>query len=366
MTDSRLVQCFRDKTVLITGHTGFKGSWLSIWLHLLGARVIGISDSIPTNPANFSTSNVAAIVDDHRHDIRDATAVKQVINGNQPDFVFHLAAQAIVKESYSAPLDTLNTNILGTANILEAIRVLQKPCIAIMITSDKCYDNVEWEWGYRETDPLGGKDPYSASKGAAELIIRTYAESFFRNSNIRVGVGRAGNVIGGGDWARFRLVPDCIRSWANNEAVTIANPASTRPWQLVLEPLSGYLSLAMALSQSQNLHGEAFNFGPVAENNYSVRSLIEEMEKYWTSVEWRTEHDSTQAVYEAGLLKLNCDKALHHLHWRPTYNFHETVEATMSWYRDYYDNGGDMLANAQQQLIQYQSKAKDLGIGWAQ
>ena len=209
-----------------------------------------------------------------------------------------------------------------------------------MITSDKAYDNVEWTWGYRENDRLGGKDPYSASKGVAELIIRSYVESFFatENNNIKLGIVRAGNVIGGGDWAADRIVPDCIRAWSLNERVEIRNPNATRPWQHVLEPLSGYLSLASSLSDDSLLHGEAYNFGPSADQNFSVRELISEMSKYWDSVDWKdaSGNNSTQRVYEAGLLKLNCDKASAHLNWQPTMTFEETIKLTVEWYKAYY------------------------------
>ena len=365
MTASKLEQCFRDKTVLITGHTGFKGSWLSIWMHSLGARVIGLSDGVPTEPSNFMACDIASIVTDHRADVRDRQSVGDITSQEKPDFVFHLAAQAIVKQSYTSPLDTLNTNVIGTANVLDALSELSRPCIAIMVTSDKCYDNVEWEWGYRETDTLGGKDPYSASKGAAELVIRTYAKSFFKSSPVRVGVGRAGNVIGGGDWAPYRLVPDCILSWAKGEPATIHNPGSTRPWQLVLEPLSGYISLALALSQSADLHGQAFNFGPLAENDYSVRTLIDAMGQRWGKTALQIDNTDAEAVYEAGLLKLNCDKALHRLRWRPTYDFEQTVQATIDWYRNYYDTADGMMAVSKTLLTAYQEQARAKKIDWA-
>ena len=363
---SKLEQCFNNKTVLITGHTGFKGSWLSVWLHLLGAKVIGVSDSIPTNPANFLVSKLSSIVEDNRCDIRELGDLSKIIDQVQPDFVFHLAAQAIVKDSYTSSIETLSTNIMGTSNVLESLKRINKTCVAIMITSDKCYDNVEWSWGYRETDRLGGKDPYSASKGAAELIIRTYVESFFQDSNIKIGVGRAGNVIGGGDWAPFRLVPDCIRSWAKKETVQINNPKSTRPWQIVLEPLSGYLNLALALNGDNKLHGHAFNFGPLAENNYSVQTLIEEMQKHWGNVNWKTTNPINDQVYEAGLLKLNCDKALHYLKWIPTYDFQDTIASTMSWYKYFYNGSADMMQVTKNQLEDYQRTAKAKGLNWAQ
>lgn len=270
---------YKNKTVLVTGHTGFKGSWLSAWLTSLGANVVGLSVDIPCSPSNFEVSKIDGIVEDHRVDVRDAKRVKDIVNMTQPDFVFHLAAQALVRPSYTNPLDTLTTNAIGSANVLDALRFLDKSVVAVMITSDKAYDNVEWVWGYRETDRLGGKDPYSASKGMAELAIRTYVDSFFNSpdSNVRVGITRAGNVIGGGDWAVDRIVPDCMTAWSQNKIVDIRSPDATRPWQHVLEPLSGYLLLGSQLYGSSDLHGEAYNFGPPANQNHSVRALIDKM-----------------------------------------------------------------------------------------
>ncbi|MBF0427585.1 MAG: CDP-glucose 4,6-dehydratase [Magnetococcales bacterium] len=328
---------FVGKTVLITGHTGFKGSWLSAWLHLLGARVIGVALEPPTNPSHFEAANMAEFVDDHRLDIRDAKAVQSLVQESQPDFVFHLAAQPLVRQSYDDPLGTYQTNVLGTLHVLEALRILEKPCVATMITSDKCYDNVEWVWGYRETDALGGPDPYSASKGAAELIIRSHVKSFFpKGGKIRVAIGRAGNVIGGGDWADCRIVPDCVRAWAEGGTVELRNPHSTRPWQHVLEPLYGYLRLATELHRRPELHGEPFNFGPPAQQNHTVLDLVKAMAQHWADVRWQDVSESAIRPYESGLLKLNCDKSLHVLHWHAVMAFEETVRMTAEWYRAYY------------------------------
>ena len=232
------------------------------------------------------------------------------------------------------------TNAMGSANILDASRALDKKVVIIMITSDKAYDNVEWVWGYRETDRLGGKDPYSASKGMAEIAIRSYIESFFNkpNSNVRIGIARAGNVIGGGDWAIDRIVPDCMEAWANGETVDIRSPYATRPWQHVLEPLSGYLCLAENLYLDGQNHGEAYNFGPSSDQNYSVKRLIDEMSKYWNKIKWNDVSDNSKHLHEAGLLKLNCDKALFDLSWKSTLQFDETVKFTVDWYKEYYQN----------------------------
>ena len=338
---------FFGKKVLITGHTGFKGSWLSLWLNNLGASVSGISIDIPSNPSHFDVTNLSNQIDDYRIDILDATAVKLVVKKIQPDYVFHLAAQALVRTSYENPVETMKTNAIGSANILDALRGLDNPVVAVMITSDKVYDNVEWSWGYRETDRLGGKDPYSASKGMAELAIRSFVESFFssKDSNVRVAIARAGNVIGGGDWAVDRIVPDCMNSWSKNNVVDIRNPDATRPWQHVLEPIRGYLVLASQLSTNLSLHSESYNFGPHAQLNYSVRELINAMSNHWDLVRWNDTSDLKEKLHEAGLLKLNCDKALMDLKWKPILEFEETVLMTVEWYRHYYQNRTESMYN---------------------
>jgi len=336
---------FNTKTVLVTGHTGFKGSWLSSWLSKLGAKVIGLSDRVPTEPAHYELIK-GNLVTDIRIDVKNAEAVYSTLNDIQPDFVFHLAAQPIVLDSYEDPLNTFNTNTIGTANILDALRQSNHKCTAVMITSDKCYDNVEWTFGYRETDRLGGKDPYGGSKGAAELVIKSYVGSFFikPESNVRVAVGRAGNVIGGGDWAPYRIVPDCVRSWSRKEKAEIRNLYSTRPWQHVLEPLSGYISLALALSKNAVLNGEAFNFGPSSHQNYNVKELVDEISNYWSGAKWVGKSKDNKSPHEAGLLKLNCDKALHTLGWKATLNFKETARWTGEWYRTFYGKGSKEAA----------------------
>lgn len=361
-------KCFKNKVILITGTTGFKGSWLSAWLDHLGARVVGISLDVPSKPSNFIASSIGSIIEDHRIDVRDAEAVYALVEQVQPDFVFHLAAQALVRPSYDNPLDTLATNAMGTANVLDALRSLNKLVVAIMVTSDKAYDNVEWVWGYRETDRLGGKDPYSASKGMAELAIRTYAESFFNkpDSNVRLGITRAGNVIGGGDWATERIVADCMRAWSQSKTVDIRNPNATRPWQHVLEPLSGYLALATNLSGNRKNHGQAYNFGPPAHQNYSVSRLIDEMAKYWDHVCWNDVSQSQDHLHEAGLLKLNCDKALLQLKWQPTLKFEETVKLTVEWYKEFYrDEQSSMHHFTVAQIEEYANLATSRHVSWA-
>ncbi|MBL79421.1 MAG: CDP-glucose 4,6-dehydratase [Nitrosomonadaceae bacterium] len=358
---------FDGKKVLITGHTGFKGSWLSMWLFNLGAKITGISLDIPTQPSNFEASELGTILDDHRVDIRDSKRIDRILEDSNPDFVFHLAAQSIVRYSYENPLETISINALGTATLLDGLRKLKKNIVAVIITSDKAYDNVEWVWGYRETDSLGGKDPYSASKGMAELAIRAYFESYFKSpdSNVRIGIARAGNVIGGGDWAENRIVPDCMKAWSCGDEVSIRNPNSTRPWQHVLEPIGGYLVLGAKLALQPEVHGQSFNFGPPAEQNYSVDDLISEMGKYWDNARWKKDSIESRPLHEAGLLKLNCDKALFDLNWKPTMDFGDTVRMTVEWYREFYEgNRISMRKFTIAQINEYTQLAQSKNMSW--
>jgi CDP-glucose 4,6-dehydratase len=350
-----MINSYLNKKVVVTGHTGFKGSWLTAWLKILGANVIGISLDPPTTKSHFQAAKIYDGIDDNRIDIKDAKKIRDKICDVSPDFLFHLAAQPIVGISYDDPLETWNTNVIGTVNILEALRYVEKKCTAVIITSDKCYDNVEWEWGYRENDALGGPDPYSASKGAAELAIRSYVKSYFSGDNnpVRIASARAGNVIGGGDWAENRIVPDCVQSWSKNEIVELRNPHSTRPWQHVLEPLGGYLQLGALLNQNPQLHGEAFNFGPQAQQNHSVLELVKQMSKSWSEVRWAECEPQSSQFYESGLLKLNCDKALHFLRWHAVLNFEETVALTADWYRSYYDDPSSIQDVTHKQINDY-------------
>ena len=359
---------FKNSKVLITGHTGFKGSWLSLWLAQLGADVHGVSLSIPSEPSHFIAANLRSNIHDHRFDIRDGASLNDLIEKIQPDFVFHLAAQALVRPAYASPIDTWQTNAMGTINVLESLRGLKKTCVAVLITSDKCYDNVEWVWGYRETDALGGPDPYSASKGAAELAIRSYVRSFFPvDGAVRIGVGRAGNVMGGGDWAEDRIVPDCMRAWSRGEKVQLRNPLATRPWQHVLEPLSGYLNLAIALKDDSRLHGEPFNFGPPAQQNHTVGELVSAMGNHWDQVRWEDVSVNHGGPYESGLLKLNCDKALHHLGWQAAWDFEDTVRETALWFKRYYESPSESIADfSRDQIASYVDAAYFQGISWAQ
>ena len=358
---------FKNARVLVTGHTGFKGSWLCLWLHKLGAEVYGISDDIPSDPSHFSTSNLSSFIHDLRLDLRDTQKTKQIMHEIQPQFVFHLAAQPLVRHSYDAPIVTWQINTMATINVLDSLRSLPNLCVAIFITSDKCYDNSEWVWGYRETDPLGGPDPYSASKGAAELAIRSYVRSFFPHDGlIRIGVGRAGNVIGGGDWAVDRIVPDCVRAWSQSTSIPLRNPLATRPWQHVLEPLSGYLNLAVSLSESSALHGQPFNFGPSSNQNYSVGELVDLLTKHWPNAQWNDVSEDYGGPHESSLLKLNCDKALQHLRWWAVWDFADTVRETALWYRNYYDNSLQSTYDfSMKQIDDYSQHAQSKGLSWS-
>ena len=266
----------------------------------------------------------------------------------------------MVKESYDDPINTWETNVIGTVNVLNSLRDLKKKCVAIMITSDKCYDNVEWIWGYRETDKLGGPDPYSASKGGAELAIQSFYRSYFRESKtIKVASVRAGNVIGGGDWSVDRIIPDCVKAWANNEEVLLRNPFSTRPWQHVLDPLSGYIKLAYDLSNNNSLNGESFNFGPPPNQNFNVMELVNEMSAHWDKVSWKDISEKNSGPYESGLLKLDCDKAMQSINWKAALNFQDTVRLTAEWYKLYYENPESALENTMNQIKFYQTLRSD-------
>jgi CDP-glucose 4,6-dehydratase len=360
---------YANKKVLVTGHTGFKGSWLSLWLKLMGADVYGISDVVYEAPSLFGVAQVDSQLRSHLADIRDLEKVRTIIHEIKPDFLFHLAAQPIVKKAFQEPVDTITTNVVGTANILESLRTADFECIAVMITSDKCYDNVEWLWGYRETDHLGGKDPYSASKGGAELVIKTYFHSYFKpDGRVKIAAVRAGNVIGGGDWAANRIVPDCFRAWAGDEKVIIRSPNATRPWQHVLEPLSGYLRTGQLLARPQKacIDGEAFNFGPPTDQNYTVLDLLKELALNWDETNADRLQVEPSDFPESGLLKLNIDKALFDMQWVPTLDFKETAAFTCEWYKLYYKmNKADMLDFTMIQIRNYIDTAKRRGIAWA-
>ena len=370
--DSKVITLFGDiyrgKKVLITGHTGFKGSWLTCWLIKLGAEVVGLSKDVPTQPSMFEDLELESMIKHHVCDIRDFESLSEIINAERPDVIFHLAAQAIVSTSYDEPTETISTNAIGTTNILEVLRKVSWPCSAVLITSDKSYDNVEWVWGYKETDSLGGKDVYSGSKGAAELIIKSYCHSFFQNKKhpVKLAVGRAGNVIGGGDWARDRIIVDTVKAWSKKQSVEIRCPDATRPWQHVLEPISGYLALGKELLKTGQTDGEAFNFGPRAEQNRTVIELLTTMADKWTAdipVKPYTVTDNIP-FKEAGLLKLNCDKALFFLKWDATLNYSQTVKMTAEWYSAYLADEASLFDVTANQIEEYQSIAQERKSSW--
>ena len=359
---------YKNKKVLITGHTGFKGTWLTTWLINLGAEVIGISKDTPTQPSMFDILELENKIRHHLIDVRDFNSLSQVIASEKPDFVFHLAAQAIVSTSYAEPVDTISSNVMGTTNVLEVLRVSNHACTAIIITSDKAYENIEQVWGYKENDPMGGEDIYSGSKGSAELIFKSYYHSFFKSegSNVRLAVARAGNVIGGGDWAQDRIVVDCVEAWSKGKGVEIRSPEATRPWQHVLEPLSGYLNLGQELYNDESLNGEGFNFGPRAEQNHTVVEFLKDLSEYWHFENISDAFTITDSIpfHEAGLLKLNCDKALAMLKWQATLKYQDTIEFTSQWYYDYYHNGVNMMQKTVQQIDKYQKIAKSKSLKW--
>ncbi len=359
---------YAGKRVLVTGHTGFKGAWLTSWLLDLGAEVTGWSDRVPTQPALFVQARLAPRIEDFRGDVRDAAGFAAALLKARPDYVFHMAAQAIVAEAYRDPLGTLSTNVMGTAVVLEALRAVDWPCAAVLITSDKAYENLEQPWGYREIDRLGGKDVYSASKGAAELVFHAYRHAFLGgDGQVRMATARAGNVIGGGDWAPDRIVADCIRAWQGNARVEIRSPDATRPWQHVLEPLSGYLTLAARLAEGADLQGESFNFGPRAEQNRRVVGLLEDLASVWGFAHPMDSYRIAGDVpfHEAGLLKLNCDKALLALRWEPTLDYEECVALTGGWYREVMRDGRDAVATTGAHIRRYEALARERGAVWA-
>ena len=324
---------YRGKKVFVTGHTGFKGSWLSQWLLNLGAEVTGYSKDIPTNPSLFEKLSLAKNLNDIRADIRDQSKLEQALAAAKPDIVFHLAAQPLVRASYDNPLETFEENTFGTARVLEAVRRHGKIPALVVITTDKVYENAGEGHAFREADPLGGHDPYSASKAAAEIIFSSYARSFFAKGGTRLCSVRAGNVIGGGDWAVDRLVPDCVRAWGSGKPVLVRNPSYTRPWEHVLEPLGGYLLMGhRLLNQPEGVHGESFNFGPPHDGDRKTLELVEAMAKRWPGAKVEIQAPKDTGKKEASALMLNCEKAKKVAGWKPSLSFVETVSWTIDWY----------------------------------
>jgi len=338
-----LFQAYSNKRVLVTGHTGFKGGWLSQWLISLGATVYGIALPPEGEVSLFEQLHLEDQLQHQICDIRESHSLKEGLGEISPDVIFHLAAQPLVRESYNTPLETVETNVMGTVHLLEAVRTLNLSTSIIVVTSDKSYENQEWMFGYRENDPMGGYDPYSASKGACEVLTASWRSSFFNPSDydkhgVKLATVRAGNVIGGGDWAKDRIVPDCMRSLLAGDPIRVRNPLATRPWQHVLEPLGGYLLLGERLlntSKKSELENycSAFNFGPLIGSNKSVEKLVEEVIKVWGSGTWT--YEKQHAVHEASLLNLTIDKAYHQLGWYPAWDFRETIKRTVDWYHVY-------------------------------
>ena len=351
---------WRGKKVLLTGHTGFKGSWLSLWLLELGAQVTGVALEPDQSPSLFEQLQLASRLQHQPGDIRDPGLLKQVVEASQPDMVLHLAAQPLVRLSYAEPVATWETNVMGTIHLLEALRSLERPCTAVLITTDKVYRNNEWLYGYRENDHLGGHDPYSSSKAAAELAIASWRASFcgpgaHQTRHLRVASARAGNVIGGGDWALDRIVPDAMRALGRGESIGVRNPSATRPWQHVLEPLGGYLRLAERLHRAADNEdpslASAFNFGPQLEANRSVRELVEESLQHWPG-EWVDRSDPA-SPHEASLLNLVIDKAHHLLNWDPRWPFATTIARTVNWYRRVHEGQASPMQCCLEDLTAY-------------
>ena len=345
-------QFWKGKRVFVTGHTGFKGSWLSLWLQLMGAEVKGFSLAPPTQPALFEVAKVGDNMQTEIGDIRNLQQLSQSIRAFNPDVLLHLAAQPLVRLSYKEPVDTYSTNVMGTVNVLEAARYAPQLKSVVIITTDKCYENREWEWGYRENEPMGGHDPYSNSKGCAELVVSAYRRSFFyTNDTVAVASARAGNVIGGGDWADDRLIPDILRAFEQQQPVIIRNPLSTRPWQHVLEPLSGYLVLAERLYNEGNAFAEGWNFGPKDDDCQPVQWILEKMVQFWGEGA-RYEWDKSEQPHEANFLKLDCSKAATRLKWHPQWRLADTLEKIVHWHRAWL-RGADMQTHCLYEIKGY-------------
>jgi len=356
---------FQDKTVLLTGHTGFKGSWLAIWLRELGAHVVGYSLEAPTQPNNFTVTGLENRITHRYGDIGDKEALNQVIQEYRPEVIFHLAAQAIVLHSYESPLETFEVNAQGTVNLMEAARHCPSVKAMVMVTTDKCYENRGWIWGYREQDPLGGSDPYSASKAMAELAIQSYRRSFFAvgKPSIAMASARAGNVIGGGDFSDFRIVPDTLKALMAGQPVLVRNPRSVRPWLNVLDPLSGYLWLAAGLLEKGQEYAEAWNFGPLEHRGVPVQDLVEKAIQLWGHGGW-VDGSTQQLKPEMGMLRLDWDKAANQLQWQPTYNWEEALSETVSWFKEY-GRESDMYEVCVDHIQAYTYRAQEQNIEWA-
>lgn len=351
---------WEGKKVLVTGHTGFKGAWLSLWLKLLRAKVYGYALEPAGTPNLFQElrkdAEYASSIESNIGELSNRTGLKEIVQKTSPDVVIHLAAQSLVRKSYSDAIGTWETNVIGSLNVLQSLKQVSHECSVVMVTTDKVYENKEWEYGYREDDKLGGIDPYSSSKAAAELAISSWRSSYcgkamYQNQYLKIATARSGNVLGGGDWAENRIVPDAIRALSQNKPIPVRNPLSTRPWQHVLEPLGGYLLLAQQLSCSENPPCEAFNFGPKLDSNRSVKELVETILSHWGG-RW-TDQSSTNDVHEAQFLNLQIDKAYHRLGWEPVWDFSKTLEKVVNWYHRQ-SNGASAMECSLADLEDYQ------------
>ncbi|WP_166824801.1 CDP-glucose 4,6-dehydratase [Thalassoroseus pseudoceratinae] len=351
---------FNGRKVFVTGHTGFKGSWLCLWLNRLGAEVVGYALAPPTNPSHYHVANVYdVLVKNYEADIRDFETLNNAMQETQPDIVLHLAAQTVVRESYRIPRETFDINAVGTASVLDAVRELKRPCVALCITSDKCYENVEQLWGYRETDAFGDHDPYGGSKGAAEIVVRSYRHSFFaperlNQHGVKLASARAGNVIGGGDWTSDALIVDLVKSLENSQPVELRNPHAYRPWQHVLQALSGYLTLVQRLLQTNDTTlCDGWNIGPLPGNELSVRGVVETFLEEWGTGSWRDVSHPDQ-LREATLLHLAIDKAMWRLPWKPCWTVQETLQKTAQWYKAWFEGPSSMRDVSLAQIEEYE------------
>jgi CDP-glucose 4,6-dehydratase len=371
MKTSILSKTYKNKRILVTGHTGFKGSWLAIWLKELGADVIGYALEPETQPNNYKACKLEKKISHTTGDVRDLEHLLKIFKEYKPEFVFHLAAQAIVRRSYSEPKMTFDTNVGGTVNILEAVRLNPSVKVFVNVTSDKCYENREWIWGYRECDPMGGHDPYSASKGCAELVFAAYMKSFFSNTTsgsrkIGMASARAGNVIGGGDWSNDRLIPDCVRALVNNESIGIRNPRAIRPWQHVLEPLGGYLLLGAFLNNNPEAYSGSWNFGPNETDHLTVDRIVSRLIEFWGTGRWEDLSKDSDHRHEAATLKLCCEKARMYLKWQAVLRIDESIQMTCAWYKHFYLNKKqkDMYQFCADQIREYMKKAQLQNLSW--
>jgi CDP-glucose 4,6-dehydratase len=347
---------WKGKKVFITGHTGFKGSWLSMWLNMLGAKVSGYALTPPTNPSLFELCSISELIDSNIGDIRDIVLLHNIINRIQPEIIFHLAAQPLVRDSYKIPVETYAINVMGTVNLLEAVRQCPSVRAVVNVTTDKCYENKEWDWGYRENEPLGGYDPYSNSKACSELVTSAYRNSYFNPQNyqehgVGIATARAGNVIGGGDWAADRLIPDIIKAVMNDETVKIRSPYAIRPWQHVLEPLSGYLLLAQKLSENGPEYSGGWNFGPNDSDAKKVQWIVQKICSIW-GASASYEIDKGNHPHEATFLKLDCSKAKNRLAWLPRWDLEQAINKIIEWNRAYYRQE-DLRKISLQQIEEY-------------